>query len=468
MPPYKPVHAKALLGATMLLMLVLWGREQEAALASHRLMWGQDLAFFNQILFNAAHGQAWTSPLLLEPTGFFSMVHFHPVIGAILPIYWLRPEASTLLWINVAAVVATAWPLARLGAHATKSEAFGLASGVAWLVWLPTRSAAIADFRPMVFLIPALAWMVWGLYRQRRRLWIGGLLLCCAAREESAYLLPAIGLMLALGLPLGGKRRKEGFLIAGAGLLWLGFLLVFKDNFFFHFNPMQFFDGNSGPSPDPELTANRLHFLGQSLGGGYLGAVLSPVPLSFSIGPLGWLMTDTQREWHAFSGTVVYLKDPLLPLLASAGTLGAAWAVNRWKKSLYFVCAGLILGNYLAFPSQRGQLNQRLTDHHEALNRSDHQALAALLAQVNPQDQVATDYTLIAALSGRNVLWNRAHMYLEPQDKPPHWQSAWPLTFSQVNTVVLPLIDPLLAHLDSHWTEVDRTSQYGLWRRTSR
>jgi len=463
----KPNHAKAILAAGMLLMLVLWGREQEAALASHRLMWGQDLAFFNQILFNAANGEAWTSPLLLEPTGFFSMVHFHPVLGAILPIYWLRPEASTLLWINVAAVVATAWPLARIGARATQSEGFGLAAGIAWLAWLPTRSAAIADFRPMVFLIPALAWIIWGVYSQRKALWVGGLVLCCAAREESAYLLPSMGLLLVMGLPLGGKRRKEGFLIAGAGLLWLGFLLAFKDNFFFHFNPLHLFNGEAGPSPTTELTHHRLGFLGKSLGGGYLGALISPIPLAFSAGPLGWLMRDAQREWHAFSGTVVYLKDPLLPLVAAAGTLGAAWVVHRWKKSLYFVCAFLILGNFMAFSHPRDQLNQRLADHYEHMGQPDHQSLAQLIKQVNPEDRVVTDYTLIAALSGREVLWNRAHMYLSPQDQPPHWQASWPITFEQVDTLVLPLNDPLLVHLDKRWSEVIRASQYGLWRRTS-
>lgn len=458
---------KALLLIFMLTAFVMWGQQQDAALASHRLMWGQDLAFFNQILFNAAHGESWTSSLLLEPTGFFSMVHFHPVFAAILPIYWLRPGPSTLLWINVAAVVATAWPLARLGARATDSEHFGLAAGLAWLVWLPTQSAAIADFRPMVFLIPALAWLIWGVYSQRRGLWIGGILLCCAAREESAYILPSIGFLLAVGLPLGGKRRKEGLLVAGSGLLWLGFLLVFKENFFFHFNPVSLFNGESGPTPSAELTSHRWGFLGQSIGGGYLGALASPVPLVFSIGPLSWLMTDAQREWHAFSGTVVYLKDPLLPLIASAGTLGAAWVVNRWKKSLYFVCGFLVLGNLFAFSPARTRLGQRHSDHNQRLESPEHIALQNLLKRVNPKDRVVTDYALIATLSGREVLWNRAHLYLEPSDRPPHWKSDWPIQFDRFDTVILPENDSLLVHLDENWEQEARGGSYALWRRTA-
>ena len=49
-------------------------------------------------------------PDSLEPTGFFNMVHFHPILAAVLPIYWLRPEATTLLRINAGAVAVTAWP----------------------------------------------------------------------------------------------------------------------------------------------------------------------------------------------------------------------------------------------------------------------------------------------------------------------------------------------------------------------
>ena len=462
----KTQHAKAATLALMLFALVRWGLEQEAALASHRLMWGQDLAFFNQIFYNASHGDAWTSSLLLEPTGFFSMVHFHPIFAAILPVYWVRPDPSTLLWINVAAVVATTWPLARLGAKATQCEVFGLAAGLAWLAWLPTRSAAIADFRPMVFLIPGLAWLVWGLYCQRKSRWITGLVLCCAAREESAYLLPSIGLLLAVGLPLGGKRRREGLIVAGVGLGWLVFLLLFKNNFFFHFNPLTLFSGESGPSPSGELSGDRLAFLGQSLGGGYLGALFAPVPLAFSAGPLAWLLTDAQREWHAFSGTVVYLKDPLLPLVASAGTLGAAWAINRWQRALPLVCAFIVLGNFFAFSSARDRLNQRKSDHHAQQATSEHVALQGLIDRVNADDRVATDYKLIAALSGRDVLWNRAHLYLAPGDKPPHWSAEWPLTFERFDTLLLPEDDPLLGHLDGKWAQEARGDSYSLWRRT--
>ena len=43
-------YSQPLLLLMMATAWVLWGLEQEAALASHRNMWSQDLAFFHQIL----------------------------------------------------------------------------------------------------------------------------------------------------------------------------------------------------------------------------------------------------------------------------------------------------------------------------------------------------------------------------------------------------------------------------------
>jgi len=475
-------QGKAVILALMGVAWILWGLEQERALASHNLMWGQDLAFFNQIFYSASQGGDWTSPLLLEPTGFFKMVHFHPIIGLLLPFYALRPEPSTLLWLNAGAVVAATWPIARLGARATKCEIVGVAAALAWLCWLPTRSAAIADFRPMVFWIPGLAWLIWGVYCQKAHRWIIGLLLCCFAREESGYLIPTIGLLLIAGLPLGGKRRKEGLWIAGAGLFWLCFLLIFKENFFFHFNPANMINGDGGASPGDALQSSRTDFLLSCIQGGYLSSVLAPGVLAFGAGPLHWLMTDAQREWHAFSGTVVYLKNPLLPLIACSGTLGMAWLINRYPRGLPVFCLWMVLGNYFSFSDARDTLNQRNNDNVAQQQQTAHKSLSTLLSKVGSKDRVATDSELIAALSGRDVLWNVDHLY--NADKPHHWKGQWPLTLVLFDTLVLkntPREDEWLYKLQNNpehhifqaeftganWRVAFRSDTYTLWRRTT-
>ena len=88
----------------------------------------------------------------------------------------------------------------------------------------------------MVFWIPALAWMIWGSTPAQRLDRRCRDLLCSPRRERVSP--PLNGRLLSAGLPIGGRRRREGLWILGIGVFWLGFLLLFKDNFFFHFNSM--------------------------------------------------------------------------------------------------------------------------------------------------------------------------------------------------------------------------------------
>jgi hypothetical protein len=445
----------------MLLAAGTWFSQQIHAWEALRPQWGQDLAFFHQIVHHAISGRPWTSPLLLEPTGFFKMVHFHPIFALVVPVYAVFRVPEALLALNVLAVVATAWPLALLGKTVSRSAAFGVASGVAWLLWVPAACAARADFRPMVFLIPGLAWVLVGVWRQRRAEWVGGALLCMLAREESAYLLLAGGMVLCV-LPLHGPRRREGLGLLGMGAVWMAFLLAFKENFFFHFDPLQALPAwSQGPAVDPELVRSRAGFLLQAWWGGYLGAPLVPAPLAFGLGPLAWLCLDPLREWHAMTGTTVYLRDPLLPLIAVSGTAAAGWLVQRRPRWMWGVAGVLVLGNGLSFPRERARLAELYSSQKEEGERAELQALWKLIDSVPPDARVATDYRLVAALSGRSVLWNVAHLYMD-DGRPHHWSDEWPLTLDRVDTVVVALDDPFTSRLDA-WELLRKGGGYGLW-----
>ncbi|MCB9795480.1 MAG: DUF2079 domain-containing protein [Alphaproteobacteria bacterium] len=460
--PLRRLGPALLLALAWLAVVLRLARRQLTALAVHDLQWAQDLAFFNQILFNASEGRAWTSPLLIEPVGFFEMVHFHPVFAAILPVYVAAPGPGTLLVINVLAVTAAAFPLARLGAASSGSPWFGLAAGLAFLLWLPTESAAGADFRPMVFWIPGLAWLLHGAYAGRWGALLGGAALVCAAREESAYVLPALGAVL-LVLPFGGRRWRQGLALIAVGLAWFGFLLAFKENFFFHFDPTR---PPVGEPPAPELLQARLAWLARSLGGSYLLAPLSPAPLAMSGAPLAWLMPDQLREWQLATGPYVHLRSALLPLFAGAGTVGAGWLVRRWPRALWPLALWLVLGNLLLHRDDRAALEARAQSHRDQLGTPELLAIDALLAQVPPEARVATDYDLIAALSGRRSLWNIRHLYMQ-DGEPPYWTAEWPLTLDRVDTLVAPMDEPIVRELDEHWVLERQGANYGLWRRSA-
>jgi uncharacterized membrane protein len=448
------------------------GQRALQAFAAHNVQWAHDLAFFTQILFNASEGRAWTSPLLLEPTGFFEMVHFHPIFALLLPLFMLRPEASTLLVVNVAAVCLAAIPLAGLARDRTGSALFGVGAAVAFLVWLPVQAAALADFRPVVFFIPGFLLLLWGLARPCRWRMVAGALIVAFAREESGYLLPMLA-VIVLVLPFGQRRRSDALILLGIGVAWLGFLLLFKGNFFFHFNPVAFVrDMGTGPEVPAQLTHDRLRHLGLLLAGGFGTVLLCPAMLLMLLPQVGFLLTDTHREWHAFTGTYPYLRHALIPFIAAGGVMGWAWVLarlgkRREREAIVLVVVAMILASVLAFHGQRGRLEEGLWRRNaEAAGSVEVVAIDGLLAQVPADARVITDYRLIAALSGRRVLWATMQTYNDG-GAPYGWTGPWPITLDFAEILLVPEDDAVLEHLDAAWQAVDSGGGYGLWRRVT-
>jgi hypothetical protein len=315
----------------------------------------------------------------------------------------------------------------------------------------------------MALWVPALAWMLLGLYRGSWKTWVPAAVMVCLIREESAYVLPLCGAVL-LVLPWGGWKRREGAGLIVLGLAWLGVLLAVRENMFFHFDPRTLLDG-AGPQVPDELVSERLRYAGHSLLGGYLFSPAAPAPLAMSVGPGWWLFTDMHREWHGFLGTTVYLRSALLPLWAAAGTVGAAVLIRRWPRLAWPLGIWLVLGNAVTFSDQRERLERRAEMLQGERESDEVAALQRLIAQVGPDDKVATEYRLIAALSGRRVLWNVNHMYAD-DGQPPHWTATWPLGLERVDTVVLPIDHPFTSRLGEEFGLRQRSGGWGIWRRT--
>ncbi len=458
----------ALASATMAALLL---ERTRLAFSAHHLQWAQDLAFFNQILFAASEGRAWTSSLLLEPTGFFQMVHFHPVLALILPFYLLWPGPLTLLYVNVLVVLSGVFPLAALARDRSGSSWFALAAGLAFLSWLPVQTAALADFRPMAFMVPGFLLVLWGLVRPSWLMMFAGALLTCCAREESSYLLVWVGLSV-LVLPPGRSRRRHGAALAAVGLTWFLVLLLVKGNLFYHFNPLAFLSGAQQVGlADQALTRDRTRHLALLLLGGGSATLLSPSTLLMCVGPLLYLLATPAKEWQAFTGNYAFYRDVLIPFLAAGAVMGWVFLVERLRwggKNSRLGVAGaiMLLGNGLAFHGVRSHLRQGSWEQNRQMAASAEVAgIDSLLERVSPDARVATDYRLIAALSGRRVLWNVAHFYMDDA-RPPWWDAPWPLGLARVDTLVLPLDAPILGRLDDSWRLEAAASGYGLWLRT--
>ncbi len=324
-----------------------------------------DLAFFHQVVASAARGGPWGSPLLLEPTGFFEMVHTHLILPFIIVAYRLFPRQETLLVLSSLMGALAIWPLGRLaqavaGRHSVLPLMLGLSLCGAFM------GVCTSDFRPSNLFLPGIIG-IWAAVWRKERAWPWALL-ALAGRQEAVYLVGLSGLSLLI-FPWGPhhrSRRRSALGLCALSLLGFLFFYSMKPNFFYYIDlrhwPMD------RPALPPDHLADRLGHLQRLFFSGLPLSVLSPTPLLAGL-PLLWEMWGTHREWGPIQGPASHYPAFWLPFLLPAALVGA----HRLARlpGIYLLSVGLAL----AWPRpgwREGPIEAR-----------------ALLQHLSPKDRVA-------------------------------------------------------------------------------
>ena len=114
-----------------------------------------DLGIYNQVLHTTLfNGKFLYSPieLLANPSGSLFGVHFSPIFLAILPIYGLHPDPTTLLVLQTFVVSLGALPLYLLASKKLLSERLGLLFATLYLLNPAVQGINWYDFHPEAFL----------------------------------------------------------------------------------------------------------------------------------------------------------------------------------------------------------------------------------------------------------------------------------------------------------------------------
>ena len=430
-------QAPALFVGMLVVGATLWfGTVNVTNAANLAPQWSQDLAFFHQWVHSAATGGPWASPLILEPQGFFNQVHTHFVLVPIVGLCKLWPEQNLLLVLHSFFAALTLWPTFRL-AERLGGGRHAILCVIALLMFGPFQAAAVADFRPVILLLPSIVGVWYGAWKGSISAVLLWSLLGLGGRQEAAYLLLLSGIVL-LFRRWGQSTREIGVALTVLGLMsWLLFYAL-KPEMFFHINP--FAPGQGWPNSE-ELWSNRAAFGLSILLSGWLLGLLSPAPLLAAL-PIIWGFLSSSREWHALVGPGAHHHVLWLPFIIVAGVAGAR-RVPRNLGPLLLVC-----GSILTFT--------------DPLEKMGNIQLQELIDQVPESAAVAADYDTIHRLSGRSVLWNVDHLYMK--DRPWHWSKPWPITEAAVDWILLPKDHPVRTHLTT-WETVDSRGQHTLLRR---
>lgn len=388
--------------------------------------WGQDLAFFHQIIAAAARGDAWSSPLLLEPGGFFEMVHTHLILPVVIAAYLVVPRQEVLLFAQAGFACLALWPAWRLG-EAVAGRWGGPLAALGLAVYGPFQAVATADFRPSALLLPGVLGAV--VAARERKLWPMVAWACVAnlGRQEAPYLLGSAAVALCV-LPWGeGARQgwwsrlklREGLVLGVVSALWLLFWVLVKPQMFFHFDPLH----PAAPAAlSPDHLADRLGFLARVGRSGMALALLAPGALGGAL-PVVQEMLATAREWGPLQGPAAHYHAFWLPLVSAAAIAGAGRL--GWPGLLAF---GVL--NAWAFPW--------------VLPRHGPVDLRQLQAHVGPEEAVAADYDTIHAFAGRAVLWNTAQLSMRADERPRGWTAPWPIPLKTVDVIIVRADDPWL------------------------
>ena len=459
-----------LLVAAAVAWCVVVGSLAEVKLHHLASSWAYDLAFFHNLLSSTLHGQWFVqSSSPHEASGLFGLHHTYPILLGVLPIYAVVPRVDTLLWIQVAAVASSAFPVARLARRAGASPGESVAVAACYLLQMPLLMTALCDFRPIVLSVPLLLWTM-AMALEDRRLWAFAFAAATlTVREDMVYLLVVLGVALAVVPVLGTRRPWIGAGIGGVAIAYWVVITGIGGEFTYYFNPSEL--GRSG-APDLDVPiAARARFLLPYVAPFGLGGCLA-IGLLTPGGLVGaYLLVLSPYEWADWSGVYGHHAAPLIASAGGAAAVGWALVLKRLpvfrrRQALAALVAVQVVVLVLLAPAR-----VRQTTTVPGMSAEQVDAVRGLLDQIDPGEAVASDYRTMALLSGRPTQYAVADFRFTEEDRFPHSGEEFPPGFEHVDVVLLLVEDePRVAAAArdcAAFTLVDAAAGYELYRRTT-
>jgi uncharacterized membrane protein len=208
-----PISVPLLTGAVAF-AVIAWTLLQRSAGLS---VSAYDTAFFEQVVWNLSRGHGFTG-------GFFGAnflgLHFSPLLALPAAVELAWPDARALALLQAAALGLSA-PAAYLLLRALLGDRPGAPVAAAALaavvpLWLALQQAASAGFHTEALALPLLLTAAWaGLSGRNILCWACALAALCA-KEDQAYAVAVIGLLLAFH----GPSRWPGVALVVVSVLW--------------------------------------------------------------------------------------------------------------------------------------------------------------------------------------------------------------------------------------------------------
>ena len=162
-----------------------------------------DLAIFNQVFFNTAHGRLFDLTINLHN---YLGDHFEPMILLLLPFYLSKSSPVTLLFLQSAIIALSAWPLYLIAKKVLSKSSLALLIAILWLLNPFVHSANLYEFHLLAFAPFFFFWTFYFYQQNKFKLFCLFFILSLLVREDISLLLVSFAFLSYLDK----KDSREG------------------------------------------------------------------------------------------------------------------------------------------------------------------------------------------------------------------------------------------------------------------
>jgi uncharacterized membrane protein len=176
-----------------------------------------DFGIFDQAIWNVAHFRAPIIDHFVIGGKIIFADHFSPSMFLLSPLYWITNKPEVLLIAQALAVGASALVLYRLAKHTLHHAVAAFAITMAYLLFVGTQNALIADIHEVTFMALPLMLALYAIITKQLTLFWVSFFVTLGFKESSALL----GIALSVYMYLYNKKWLHTAIVVGAiSLIW--------------------------------------------------------------------------------------------------------------------------------------------------------------------------------------------------------------------------------------------------------
>ncbi len=133
----------------------------------------------------------------------------------LVPFYWIRPDATTLLWIQAAALALGAVPVYMLAMRRLANPLFATILAAAFLLHPALAQTNLENFHPDALLVPILGFAIYAAVENKPRMFVVFSVLALLGKEDVVLILLPLLVWFAFR-----RNRRLGLILAGGSIAY--------------------------------------------------------------------------------------------------------------------------------------------------------------------------------------------------------------------------------------------------------